>query len=510
VSGADSAAVEGAALATDAPVAVIGAGTMGAGIAHGAAAAGHPVLLYDAREGAARNAIDAIAADLARQVARGKLSRDAADALTGRIRALSSLAEAAPAKLVIEAILEDLAAKRALFAQLEGIVAADAVLATNTSSLSVTALAGGLRHPGRCVGIHFFNPAPVMKLVEIVRPLTASDAVVQTAFHTAQAWGKRALIVPSTPGFIVNRVARPFYAEALRTLTAPAGVPDIDAALTESGGFRMGPFQVMDLIGNDVNAAVTRSVFDAFAYERRFAPSLAQQALVDAGWLGRKSGRGFYDYTPGAPAPAARDAEPGPRPSRVVVHGDLGVAAPLFELAVAHGLAPRRAEGAEPFIDVDGIAVRLTDGALAAEQSRLRPTVLFDLALDYAACSRVVIAAAPGGDDAAAAAAGFFQTLGKRVSILPDFPGLVVMRTVAALSNEAAGMLAEGVSDDAIDLAMTLGTNYPFGPIGWARRIGWERLLTVLENLSRVLGAERYQPALMLRRLALAGSTSGA
>ena len=501
---------EGTALPTDAAVAVIGAGTMGAGIARVAAAAGHPVLLYDAREGAARDAVVSMTADLSRQVERGKLSRDAAAALTGRICVLATLAEAAPARLVIEAIVEELSAKRALFRELEEIVAADAVLATNTSSLSVTALAGGLRRPERCVGIHFFNPAPLMKLVEIVRPLTASEAVVQTAFRTAQAWGKRALIVPSTPGFIVNRVARPFYAEALRTLAAPAGVADVDAALTESGGFRMGPFGVMDLIGNDVNAAVTRSVFDAFAFERRFAPSLAQQALVDAGWLGRKSGRGFYDYAPGALPPAARDAAAGPRPSRIVVHGDLGMASPLCDLAAARGVTLQRVDALEPSIDVDGVALRLTDGALAAEHSRVRPTVLFDLALDYAACTRIVIGSATGDGDAAAAAAGFFQTLGKRVSILPDFPGLIVMRTVAALANEAAGMLAEGVSDDAIDLAMTLGTNYPLGPVSWARRIGWERLLTVLENLSRVLGAERYQPSLMLRRFALARPPSAA
>ena len=507
MSGAGPTRAEGAALSTSVPVAVIGAGTMGAGIARVAAAAGHPVLLFDAREDAARVALEGISADLARQVARAKLSRADADALSGRIRAIAALAEAAPAGLVIEAIVEDLAAKRALFAELEGIVADDAILATNTSSLSVTALAGALRRPERCVGIHFFNPAPVMTLVEIVRPLTAAEGVVQTAFATAQAWGKRALIVPSTPGFVVNRVARPFYAEALRTLSAPAGVADVDAALTEAGGCRMGPFKVMDLIGNDVNAAVTRSVFDAFAYERRFAPSLTQQALVDAGWLGRKSGRGFYDYAPDAAMPAARDAAAGPRPSRVVVHGALGVAAPLFDLAVAHGLTPQRADAAKPFIDVDGVALRLCDGALAAEWNRRQPTVLFDLALDYAACTRIVIAAAPGRDDDAAVAAGFFQTLGKRVSVLPDFPGLIVMRTVAALSNEAAGMLAEGVSDDAIDLAMTLGTNYPLGPISWARRIGWEHLLTVLENLSRLLGAERYQPALMLRRSALAGSS---
>jgi len=478
---------------------------MGAGIARVAATAGHPVLLFDARAAAA--ALTVTRSDLDRQVERGKLSRADADATAGRIAVVDALVELAPARLVIEAIVEDRAAKIALFRELEGIVAESALLATNTSSISVTAIAGGLRRPERCVGMHFFNPAPVMKLVEIVRPLAASPAAVDTVVRTAEAWGKRALIVPSTPGFVVNRVARPFYAEALRTLAAPAEPADIDAALTEAGGFRMGPFALMDLIGNDVNFAVTRSVFEAFAYERRFAPSLAQEALVDAGRFGRKTGRGFYDYSPEATMPTPRDAPAGPAPACVVAHGDLGPASALLDAAETNGIAVQRSEGREPYLDVDGVALRLTDGSLAAEHGA-RPTVLFDLALDYAACARIVISAAPGNEAALASAAGFLQRLGKRVSILPDFPGLVVMRTVAALANEAASMLSEGVSAEAIDLGMTLGTNYPLGPLAWAERIGWERVLRVLEHASRLLGAERYQPALAVRGFALARTSA--
>ena len=480
---------------------------MGAGIARVAATAGHPVLLFDARAGAAAAALTVMRSDLDRQVERGKLSRADADATAGRIAVVDALVELAPARLVIEAIVEDRAAKIALFRELEGIVAESALLATNTSSISVTAIAGGLRRPERCVGMHFFNPAPVMKLVEIVRPLAASPAAVDPVVRTAEAWGKRALIVPSTPGFVVNRVARPFYAEALRTLAAPAEPADIDAALTEAGGFRMGPFALMDLIGNDVNFAVTRSVFEAFAYERRFAPSLAQEALVDAGRFGRKTGRGFYDYSPEATMPTPRDAPAGPAPACVVAHGDLGPASALLDAAETNGIAVQRSEGREPYLDVDGVALRLTDGSLAAEHGA-RPTVLFDLALDYAACARIVISAAPGNEAALASAAGFLQRLGKRVSILPDFPGLVVMRTVAALANEAASMLSEGVSAEAIDLGMTLGTNYPLGPLAWAERIGWERVLRVLEHASRLLGAERYQPALAVRGFALARTSA--
>jgi 3-hydroxybutyryl-CoA dehydrogenase len=501
---------DGAALRPDVRVGVIGAGTMGAGIARVAAAAGHEVVLFDARDGAASQARAAIATDLERAVGRGKIAADDAAATVERLRVAASLAEFAACGLVIEAIVEDRAAKIALFRELEAIVADDAILATNTSSISVTAIAGALRVRERCVGMHFFNPAYVMALVEIVRPLTASDAVVDTAYHTAQAWGKRALIVPSTPGFVVNRVARPYYAEALRTLTAPASPAEIDAALTECGGFRMGAFALMDLIGNDINASVTRSVFEAFSYDRRFAPSLAQQALVDAGWLGRKTGRGFFLYGEGAVAPNVDDMPPGPVPSRVIAHGDLGVASALADLAAEAGLAVERVSSADARIEVDGIDLRLTDGALVAEHAHGRPSAVFDLALDYRACARIVIGAADGDTSPATTAAGFFAALGKRVSIFPDVPGLVVMRTVAAIANEATSMLAEGVGEEQIDLAMTLGTNYPLGPLAWARRIGWPHVVATLDNLSRVLGPERYTATPQLRRFALAARQSAA
>ena len=361
-----------------------------------------------------------------------------------------------------------------------------------------------LRVPQRCVGMHFFNPATRMKLVEIVRPLAASPGVVDTVFATAQAWGKRALVVPSTPGFIVNRVARPYYAEALRTLGAPAAPIDIDAALTQGGGFRMGPFALMDLIGNDINASVTRSVFEAFGFDRRFAPSLVQQSLVDAGWLGRKSGRGFYDYAADAVMPSPADVEAGTPPTRVVAHGDLGAAAALVALARSAGLPIEHVADADAFLEVDGVRLALTNGALAAEHTGTATTVLFDLALDYEACTRIVLTARDNDSAAVRVAAGFFSALGKHVTLLADFPGLVVMRTVATIANEATSLLAEGVDESSIDLAMTLGTNYPLGPLAWAQRIGWKHVLATLENLSRVLGPERYTATPILRRFALA------
>ncbi len=493
-----------AALPSNAEVAVIGAGTMGAGIARVAAAAGHPVIIYDTREGAAARAIDTIRTDLDRQVERGKLLRSDAESLVERLHPALHLDVMGRARLAIEAIVEDRDAKIALFRDLERVVQPDAILATNTSSISVNAIGGALKHPERCVGMHFFNPAHLMPLVEVVAALTASEKAIETVTATAIAWGKRAIRVNSTPGFVVNRVARPYYAEALRTRSEfYAGLSDIDAALTESGGFRMGPFRLMDMIGNDVNYAVTRSVFEAFSYDRRFAPSLLQQELVDAGRLGRKSGRGYYSYDPQATDPHVDESPAGPAPSRVVVHGDLGVAAPLVALARAKGIAVEECAGDDPRIEVNGVALKLTDGALATEHGRVRPTVLFDLALDYEACTRVVIASGLEGDRRGDVAAGFFQALGKRVTPLSDIPGMIVMRTVTAIANEASTMLTERISDETIDLAMTLGVSYPLGPLAWGERIGWPRVLTVLENMCRLLGPERYRPAYVLRLRAL-------
>ena len=265
-----------------ATVAVIGAGTMGAGIAQIAALAGHRVQLHDARFGAADAAKAGLAATFDKLVARGKLARDPADAALARIVTVGTLADACVAGLVIEAIVEDLAAKRALFAQLEPLVDAGAILATNTSSLSITALAQGMRRPGRVVGMHFFNPVPLMPLVEVVSGLATDPAVAATVAATAGAWGKTPVHAASTPGFIVNRCARPFYAEALRLLAERAADPaTLDAVLREAGGFRMGPFELMDLIGHDVNFAVTRSVWEAYL------PRSALHAVGAAGRAGR-------------------------------------------------------------------------------------------------------------------------------------------------------------------------------------------------------------------------------
>jgi 3-hydroxybutyryl-CoA dehydrogenase len=495
-------------LAPSIPVAVVGAGTMGAGIAQVAATAGHPVLLYDAEEGAPPKAKERIAGALARAAHKGRLSLDERDGALARIKPCHSLDAMAPAGLVIEAIVEDAAAKVRLFETLEIFLRAEAIFASNTSSLSITALAAGLKHPERMVGMHFFNPAPAMALVEVVRGLASAPEVVETVRATAAAWGKTPVVCRSTPGFIVNRVARPFYGEALRALAeGAADVATIDAVMRAAGGFRMGPFELIDLIGLDVNLAVSRSIHGAYAGDPRYTPSLLQGELVDAGRLGQKSGRGFYDHAPDADRPEPQMAAPAPPPKLIVVEGDLGLAEPLVERFRRAGIEINRRWG-EGLIRVGNVRLALTDGRGATEWGHLlqTPVILFDLALDFATCAHIAMARADQASESDLAhAVGLLQAAGMAVSVIDDLPGLLVMRTVCMLANEAAEVVHTGVaSADAVDQAMRLGVNYPRGPLAWAEAIGLERVRDVLDHLARTYGEDRYRASWLLRRKALA------
>ena len=343
-------------LSRDSKVGIVGAGAMGSGIAQVAATFGHSVVLYDTQPGAVDRAIAGIEKNLARSVEKGRLSTGDAAAIRERISIAGSdgfstelrghgdkgsdfdeLGSLGDCDLVIEAIVENLEVKRELFARLEHVVSSDAILATNTSSLSVTAIARACTRPERVIGIHFFNPPTVLPLVEIVPGLATSPLVTTVSQNLVEAWGKKPVIASDTPGFIVNRIARPFYGEALRIYEEGiADMATIDWAMKEIGGFKMGPFELMDFIGNDVNFAATKSVYEAAFHDSRFRPTLTQQRLFDAGFLGRKSGRGYYDYSPGAEAPEPnRDPELGQMIFRRILSMLINQAADALYLRIA-------------------------------------------------------------------------------------------------------------------------------------------------------------------------------
>ncbi|ATQ75174.1 3-hydroxyacyl-CoA dehydrogenase PaaC [Massilia violaceinigra] len=506
-----------AALEQGSIVAVIGSGAMGAGIAQVAAAAGYPVKLFDTRPEAVEKAIADIGKVYTTLVEKGRMSGEAAIAARARLHSVATLKEVDDAALVVEAIVENLDVKRMLFADLENVVGDDCILATNTSSISVTAIAAQLRRPQRLVGMHFFNPVPLMALVEVISGLATDPAVAATVYATATAWGKNPVHAKSTPGFIVNRVARPFYAEGLRLLQEQAAdAATLDAVMRDCGGFRMGPFELMDLIGHDVNFSVTQSVFNAYFGDPRFTPSVLQQEMVNAGFFGRKSGRGFYHYGESAAKAAASQEAAHARPEVVSISIDADVpdtvTHPLEQRLAGAGFTvghrkplPNAGENEAPAFHCNGAAIFLTDGRSATERAsanRHPDTVLFDLALDYGKATRIALARADQCSDTAwNAAVGLFQAAGFVVTRLDDVPGMAVMRTVAMLANEAADAVNQGVCTvPAVDIAMQKGVNYPRGPLAWANAVGIAHIVSVLANLAAAYGEDRYRVSPLLRR----------
>ncbi|MET9864995.1 3-hydroxyacyl-CoA dehydrogenase [Streptomyces sp. NPDC006129] len=490
------------ALDLSSPVAVVGTGTMGQGIAQVALVAGHPVRLYDALPGRAREAADAIGARLDRLVEKERLTAADRDAARARLLPAETLAELADCTLVVEAVLERLDVKQELFRELEDIVDDDCLLATNTSSLSVTAIGGALRVPGRFVGLHFFNPAPLLPLVEVVSGFATDVTYATRAYETARAWGKTPVACADTPGFIVNRIARPFYAEAFAVYEAQGADPaTIDAVLRESGGFRMGAFELTDLIGQDVNESVTRSVWESFFQDVRFAPSLAQRRLVESGRLGRKTGQGWYDHGEGAERPEPDTAERRQPPAYVVAEGDLGPASELLAMIREAGVQVREEDednGTRLVLPSGGQLV-LADGQTSVE---FRDVVYFDLALDYRAATRIALSASQDtAPQTLAEAIGLFQALGKKVTVIGDVPGMIVARTVARIIDLAHDAVAKGVAtEEDIDTAMRLGVNYPLGPFEWSRRLGRSWAYALLDDLHLRDPSGRYAPSLALYR----------
>lgn len=291
-------------------IGVIGSGTMGMGIAQVASIAGHRVVIHDVNATALNKAQRQLQEQINKLADKGKLSASDAVAVSGRFYFSENIAACSDCSLVIEAIVEDLGIKKNLFAELEKVISQNCLLASNTSSLSITSLASGLNHPERFLGLHFFNPVPLMPLVEVILALQTNNSIVNASLELIESWGKIPVIAKDTPGFIVNRIARPYYSEALRIYEEGfADFATIDYSMTSVYGFKMGPFALMDFIGNDVNYAVTRSVWESCFYEPRYKPSFTQRNLVAAGWLGKKSGRGYYNYSESLPEPDKTNQE---------------------------------------------------------------------------------------------------------------------------------------------------------------------------------------------------------
>ena len=458
------------ALTTHDPIGIVGSGTMGIGIAQVAASAGHPVLLFDQCAGAAQAAIGQMATRLNTQVSKDRLDPAMRYLTLSRMRVIDSLEGLKACPLIIEAITENFDAKCSLLLQLEEVCTKTCLLASNTSSLSITQLSAELKHPKRLLGLHFFNPAPVMPLVEVVAGHLTDPNLIKRASTIVRAWGKQPVHTRSTPGFIVNRIARPFYNESMRALEE--GVSDcttLDALIREAGGFKMGTFELTDLIGQDVNYAVTYSIFEAFYGDRRFQPSLIQKQRVDAGLLGRKSGQGFYDYTQGAFAPSVSEVTSDLLVSQCTVEGSANWANGLIQRCQHHDIPVNQVPG-RGLLRIGDATLALTDGRLAKAQG-----------------------------------IGFLQQLGIKVTCLTDSPALIVLRTWVMLANEAAEALLQGVASATdIDLAMRTGLGFPQGPLAWADDFGLSNLLTVLQNLQACYG-EHYRTSLLLQRKATEG-----
>ncbi|MGN6869230.1 MAG: 3-hydroxyacyl-CoA dehydrogenase NAD-binding domain-containing protein [Solirubrobacteraceae bacterium] len=514
----------------DAPrtIGVAGAGTMGAGIAQLACLSGARTLLHDPMGEALEAGLKRIRAQLERGVERGRLSSEQAEEARARLEAAPTLDDLSEAELVIEAAPERLELKRELFARLsEGIVSEDCVLATNTSSLLVTAVAAGAHRAERVVGMHFFNPPPVMRLLEVVAGEQSSEAAVARARAAGEAMGKHVIVAADGPGFLVNRCNRPFALEALKLMQeGVAPLEEIDRICRMEGGFRMGPFELMDLVGVDVGLDVSRSFYEQSFGEPRWRPSPISVRTVAAGRLGRKAGRGYYEYPDGGEhrPPDPKPLSPGDGEGVVVIAGHSALARALAGAASEAGWEVVRPEAAQdrepPFLILDlglgeDLDVPLQGGpqaicCAAGSLSMLDPgggAVGFHALPPFEETRLVELTrGADSAESAAAAAEHFFATLGKHTAWVGDAPGLVLGRIVCQVINEAAFALAEGVgSADDVDAGMVHGLNYPRGILRWGDEIGLDHVLAVVDGLYEEHREERYRAAPLLRSLAMSG-----
>ncbi len=480
-------------------VGVVGAGTMGIGICEVAASHGHQVKLFDLNQEMAERSLNQMQDRLKKRVFKGKISKTEAAEVMQRIQLVDDLSGLSACDLVVEAIIEDLTIKQQLFQKLEKVTSSLALLASNTSSISITAIAAGMQDPSRLFGLHFFNPAPIMKLVEVIAGLHSNPIHLSTAKQLCKAWNKIPVQAKSTPGFIVNRVARSYYGETLKMYQEQlAGFAHIDTVMTAAAGFRMGPFALMDLIGIDVNYAVSQTVYQAMYNDPRFKPSLLQGEMVNAHTLGRKTQQGFYDYTDGAAQPKADYIYSDASFDQITVPEEMTFFSAMF---CGFEYDNRKWQGED--VVISGCQLVLCDGRTAKqiEASSDMPTCVVDLSFDYKLSQAVNLSFGPMVNQFMRnRIVAVFNHIGKAVLITADQPGLIACRTVVMLINEAADAVFNGVcSEKDVDLAMRYGVNYPKGLLAFAAELGWSHVAHALESLYQWFGDDRYRLSPFIR-----------
>jgi 3-hydroxybutyryl-CoA dehydrogenase len=523
-------------------IGVLGAGTMGAGIAQLACRSGAATLLHDPIPGALEKGRERVHDGLRREASKGRLTAEQAQAAAERLQTVGEIEALAECELVIEAVPERIELKHEIYGRLSEIVAPDCVLASNTSSLPITAIAAGAGNPERVVGMHFFNPAPVMALLEVIAGVRSGEAALRLARATGEAMGKTVIDASDGPGFLVNRCNRPFGLEALRLLAERiSDIETIDRIVRVEGGFRMGPFELMDLVGVDTGLEVAKSFYELSFGEPRWRPSPISARYAAAGLHGRKTGIGYYDYSAIADGGRYREEDPpAPQPPEgagegaLVISGEGVLADELRTAAEQAGYEVRGPHqpsgGVLPSLIVEcdrepAAADPIGAGAEAADRGAARmilcasgslsaldpggSAVGFHVLPSFGDAGLVELTRSESSSPLAAERAErLLEALGKHVAWVGDAPGLVLGRIVCQVINESAFAYGEGVGEAAdIDTGMLLGLSHPRGPLEWADAIGLDHVLAILEALCREYREERYRPAPALRRLVAAGRT---
>ncbi len=494
----------------DLVIGVAGAGAMGRGIAQVAATGGCRVKLYDTRPESSKEAVEFIDKMLSRAVEKNRVSADGAKAAMARIEIIETMSAFAGSHVVIEAAIENLDVKRRIFAELENIVGDDVILASNTSSLSVTTIAAGCKRPERVAGFHFFNPVPLMRLVEVINGVRTEPWVADFLVGLGKRFGREPVRVADAPGFLVNQVGRGYTIEAAHLCSeGVAGFADVDRIMRDAAGFRMGPFELMDLTAIDVTHPATELIYEQFFHEPRFRPSTLMKSRMDAGLLGRKTGQGFYGYeggkqlTPEEDAPAEYDGRPvWVSPSNSESHKQVVDLLKKLNAKIDDGEEP--GEGSLIVVTPLGI-----DATAASLKEGLDPehTVAIDTLLGLDA--RRTVMKTPVTEPAFTASAhGLFAGDGTPVTVIRDSAGFVAQRILAMIVNIGCSIAQSGAATpEDIDKAVTLGLGYPHGPLAFGDFLGAGRVLEILISIFETTGDPRYRPTPWLRRRALLGKS---